>query len=144
MTSTDYTTAAHSGEHSRSHCCGWGSDANWSASNIVALVLGFVIFWPIGLFFLYWILKGRQVRDIPRGMSNKWHQSKNGWTSRENTSDNVIFNEYQQTQHDRIREIKEEIKERTRRFAEFRQDAKRRADEEEFHRFMNQSPARDS
>ena len=110
----------------------------------MALVLGFVIFWPIGLFFLYWILKGRQVRDIPRGMSDKWRQSKSGWSSRENTGDNVIFNEYQQTQYDRIREIKEEIKDRTSRFAEFRRDAKRRADEEEFHRFMNQSPARDS
>ena len=56
-------------------------------------------------------------------------------------SDNEIFNEYQQTQYDRISEIKEEIRTRARRFAEFRSDAKRRADEEEFRRFMDDSPS---
>ena len=54
---------------------------------------------------------------------------------------NQVFNEYQQTQFDRIREIKDEIKERARRFADFRSDAKRRADEEEFRRFMDDSPS---
>ena len=58
--------------------------------------------------------------------------------------DNVVFNEYQQTQYDRIREIKEEIKSRANRFSEFRMDAKRRADQEEFNRFMASGPYSDS
>ena len=51
-----------------------------------------------------------------------------------------MFNEFQQTQYDRINEIKHEIKTRSERFNEFRSDAKRRADKEEFDRFMANSP----
>ena len=57
-------------------------------------------------------------------------------------SDNSLFNEFQQTQYDRIREIKEEIADRSRRFQDYRADAKRRADEEEFNSFMSNSPER--
>ena len=60
--------------------------------------------------------------------------------SKDARSDNVVFNEFQQTQYDRIREIRDEIKERSRRFAQFRANAKRRADEEEFNRFMGDAP----
>ena len=58
-------------------------------------------------------------------------------------TDNVVFNEYQQTQYDRVNEIKEEIKVRAKRFYEFRSDAKRRADAEEFNNFMSNSPVVD-
>lgn len=60
------------------------------------------------------------------------------------SSDNVVFDEFQQTQYDRIREIKDEIKERSRRFAEFRARARRRADEAEFNEFMSEAPPRDA
>ena len=124
----------------------WGSRGNWSGWNIAAMVLGFVIFWPIGLFILYWIITGRNVRDLPEGVQEMWNKVTGGWgaessLSRNDNSDNVVFNEYQQTQHDRIREIQEEIKERSSRFEKFRESAKRRADEEEFNRFMNEAPA---
>lgn len=102
-----------------------------------------VIFWPVGLFILYWILKGRNVGDIPQGMKNKWSKmtGSNGM-GRSHGSDNVVFDDFQQTQYDRIREIKDEIKERSRRFSDFRERARRRADEEEFNRFMNEAPVR--
>jgi hypothetical protein len=54
-----------------------------------------------------------------------------------------VFNTYQNTQYDRIREIKEEIRARAKRFSEFRADVKRRADEEEFNQFMSNAPERD-
>jgi hypothetical protein len=55
-------------------------------------------------------------------------------------SGNVVFNEYQQTQYDRIRELKEEIKSRAQSFHLYRSDAKRRADEKEFKDFMSNNP----
>jgi hypothetical protein len=57
-----------------------------------------------------------------------------------NESDNIVFDEYQQTQYDRIREIKEEIKRRTEAFRAFRFDAKRRQDQQEFEAFMASNP----
>jgi len=105
----------------------------------IPMVIGFVFFWPVGLVILYWIIRGRDVRDLPAAAREKWSQmfgrSKGG------PSGNIVFEEYQQTQYDRIREIKEEIRERGRRFADFREDAKRRADQEEFNQFMASSPA---
>jgi len=142
MTSPNTSTADQVHRHTRGHC-GWGGDGNWSATNIVALVLGFVIFWPIGLFFLYWIFKGRDIKDIPRSFSSKWSDSPSKWFKKNHTTDNVVFNEYQETQYDRIREIKDEIKDRDERFSRFRDDVKRRADEAEFKEFMSESPVKD-
>ena len=141
MTSTT-ATMNNNGSHARgSGCCGFSNSANWSVTNIVAMVIGFVLFWPLGLFMLYWIFKGRDVRDLRRHFGEKWNRFKGNEGAKGNGTDNQVFNEYQQTQFDRIREIKDEIKERARRFAEFRSDAKRRADEEEFRRFMDDSPS---
>lgn len=121
--------------------CGKG---NWSPMNTGAMVLGFIAFWPLGLVLLYWNISGRDVRDLPAATKEKWamlRAKKNHHHSAE-TTDNSLFNEFQQTQYDRIREIKEEIKDRSNRFKDFRADAKRRADEEEFNSFMSNSPER--
>lgn len=143
--STGSTNDRHS-NHSKGHCCGsWSNGGKWSGVNIAAMVLGFILFWPIGLFILFWIMSGRSVKQLPEKMRETW-RSFTGWgdNTKRASSDNVVFNEYQQTQFDRIREIKEEIKERGKRFSDFRADAKRRADEEEFNRFMSSAPSAES
>ena len=119
----------------KNHC------SNWSCFNITAMVLGFILFWPLGLFLLFWIMTGRSIKELPGQLRELWAIVTN-WGGFESkvSSDNVIFDEYQQTQYDRIREIKAEIKDRGRRFHQFRDDAKRRADEEEFNRFMSSAP----
>lgn len=121
--------------------CGRSSRAHWSGFNIAAMVLGFVIFWPIGLVVLGWILSGRNVQELPGAVRHLWSTvfDRNG-DSQAGGFGNSVFRDYQQTQYDRISEIKEEIKARSRRFSEFRSDAKRRADQEEFDRFMASSP----
>lgn len=123
-----------------------GGKAKWSGLNIAALVIGFAVFWPLGFFFLYWILSGRQVRDLPEKMQAQWNKymQRDGAAKRYGVSDNVVFNEYQQAQYDRIYEIKQEIKTRARHFQAFRADAKRRSDEEEFNRFMASTPHSES
>lgn len=115
---------------------------NWSGSNIAVMVVGFVLFWPLGLLALYWILNGRDVLAMGRKLSNRkwWPQFKAEEEAAEFT-DNAVFNEYQQTQLDRVREIRDEIKARRERFGEFRSEAQRRADEEEFRRFMDGAEA---
>lgn len=118
-----------------------GNCARWNATNIAGMVIGFIVFWPIGLFVLAWILSGRQVRDLPAVARDVWSRVFNGMETRKNgATDNIVFNEYQQTQYDRISEIKNEIRERARRFTEYREDIQRRRDQEEFERFMASSP----
>ena len=144
MSSSTGSTVDQPERRSRGYCCGnWSGRGNWSGLNIAAMVVGFMVFWPIGLLILYWIIKGRSVKELPQGIREQWSKmtgSRRG--NGDGPSDNVVFNEFQQTQYDRIREIKDEIKERSRRFAAFRANAKRRADEEEFNRFMSKAPVR--
>jgi len=143
MESAEQTVVEKTSRRSR-RCSGrygsdWGKKGSWTGYNIAAMVLGFVFFWPVGLVILYWIIRGRDVRDLPAAAREKW--SEMFGRSGNRRSDNIVFEEYQQTQYDRIREIKEEIKERGRRFADFREQAQRRADQEEFSQFMSTSPA---
>jgi len=148
MSSSSGSTNDQSNNRSRGQCCGgWGKKGNWSGLNIAAMVLGFVFFWPVGLFVLYWIITGRNVKEMPQEVRHQWSRvtgNRNGNDSFSNNgrNDNVVFNEFQQTQYDRIREIKEEVKARSHRFSEFRTNAKRRADEDEFNRFMANAPGR--
>lgn len=124
-----------------------GRSHRWSGVNIAVMVIGFIIFWPIGLIVLAWIMSGRDVRDLPAAIKARWEQFFGG-TGIEprftQGSDNVVFNEYQQTQYDRISEIKNEIRERAKRFRDFSMQAKRRAHQEEFERFMAASPDGDN
>jgi len=114
---------------------------NWGGTNIAAMILGFVFWWPLGLAVLLWTITGHQIHDLPAWVREKWVQLFRGEKVRTgNESDNVIFNEYQQTQYDRIQEIKEEIKKRAEAFRTFRSDAKRRKDRREFEEFMASSP----
>ena len=127
------------GMFSESACKG----GNWTGLNLVAMILGFVFLWPLGLFMVFWICSGRSVQQIPAAASELWARTfGNSTVKRGEHSDNVVFNDYQQTQYDRISEIKEEIKSRAQRFRDFKSDVQRRADEEEFNRFMNDAPTK--
>jgi len=142
MSSSHANTVEHNGYKSWSRCSGAfgkgvGRSAKWSGINIAAMVVGFVFFWPVGLVVLFWIMSGRQVQELPGAIREQWARMFGHDGSSAEAVDNVVFNEYQQTQYDRIREIKEEIKSRSTRFTEFRMNAKRRADQEEFNQFMS-------
>lgn len=121
-----------------------GNNSSWSGLNIAAMVLGFVFFWPVGLVLLGWMLCGRQVKDLPAAVRQVWDHFFSWQTAPlVRQSENVVFNEYQQTQYDKISEIKAEIREQSRRFSEFRMNARRRADQAEFRDFMASSPDAD-
>ena len=141
MTASNSSAANDSRQYrqSRHGCCTKG---NWSGPNIAAMVIGFVLFWPLGLLLLFWNISGRDVRDLPGAIQEKWSAIFSGSFCRSRghkdpMGENSVFEEFQQTQYDRITEIKEEIKNRARNFRDFRSAAKRRADESEFKDFMS-------
>ena len=145
---TNSSTVERTARRSRG-ACGFGSDrqARWSGINIAAMVVGFMLFWPLGMVVLFWILGGRDVRDLPGAVRALWVRLfGEGVPSFGRASDggsgNRVFEAFQQTQRDRINEIKEEISARSRRFHAFRDESRRRADEEEFERFMASAPDR--
>lgn len=140
MHSSNANTVDHRGCQSWSRRGGRTCKGNWSGFNIAAMVVGFVFFWPVGLVVLFWIMSGRQARDLPGAVREQWDRLFSNGKPDIFGNDNVVFSDYQQTQYDRISEIKEEIKSRARRFGEFRMDIKRRKDQDEFNRFMADGP----
>lgn len=142
MSSSSGTTVNQSNSGSWGPCRNrHARKGNWSSFNIAAMVLSFVFFWPLGLVVLFWILAGRNVKDLPGAIKAKWHDFTGGSYSFGEKSGNSVFNDFQQTQYDRISEIKHEIKTRAERFKEFKMDAQRRADQDEFNQFMANSPS---
>lgn len=147
MASSSSSTVNDTGQYrySRKGCCSRG---NWSGINIAVMVIGFVLFWPVGLLLLYWNITGRDVKDLPGVIQEKWSAMFSGSFGRkagreDSKGANSVFEEFQQTQYDRIVEIKEEIKSRARSFRDFRANAKRRAEEEEFKEFMSSDRSKD-
>ncbi len=141
MSSSTESCTYRSGSYKTCFMSTGSGHQRWTAVNITAMVLGFVLFWPIGLVMLFWILSGRDVAELPGAIRQKWRWYK-GEHSRDfsGTTDNVVFNEYQQTQRDKIREIEEEISTLEERFRTYRANAQRRKDRAEFEDFMSESP----
>ena len=122
----------------------------WNAPNAIATVLSLMFLGPLGLFVLAWAISGRDVRELPDAARRLWATlfgardgadgAGLGALAERGRTGNAVFDDYQRTQHERIREIREEIRNRSRRFAEFRAAARRDADREEFERFMASAP----
>ncbi|MCB1915963.1 MAG: DUF2852 domain-containing protein [Rhodocyclaceae bacterium] len=140
MSSTHHSNPSQSGANCshRGSSCRWGG--NWSAVNIGAIALAFFIWVPIGFVVLLWALAGRSIEELPGWLRDKWRQVTTFRPKSREESDNAVFDEYQQTQYERIREIKEEIRRRADAFRNFRQDARRRRDQHEFDEFMSTNP----
>ena len=146
MNATASTLGPMTGDSRRG--CGPRLPGRWNAPNAILTVLALMLFGPFGLLVLAWVISGRDVRDIPAAARALWARLFGGSGAALDgaglggfsRTGNVVFDDYQRTQHERIREIREEMGARARRFAEFRESARRRADEEEFERFMASAP----
>ena len=120
----------------------------WSPLTIALMVLGFVIFWPLGLAMLAYILWG----EMFGGTSEKaeaWINQKRAWCqdrgnrhasygawSRGPSTGNAAFDEYRAEQLRRLDEERRKLDEERREFEAFVHNLRRARDQEEFDRFM--------
>ena len=107
---------------------------------IALMVLGFILFWPLGLITLvYLIWSGKMMCCI--GSLTSWKSDdRKRWNipHRESRSTgNVAFDEYRETT---LRRLEEE----RRGFAQFLERLRRAKDQEEFDRFMSEQTAQRS
>jgi hypothetical protein len=106
---------------------------------ITVMVLGFILFWPIGLAILaYLIWSGRmgcgRTGDMSHWqarMADRWDRNKERWgrEMRGQTSGNAAFDEYR---GETLRRLEEEQRE----FREFLARLRKAKDKEEFDQFM--------
>lgn len=135
--------AEHGGGCASRHQPGRG----WHPLNIAAMVLGFIIFFPVGFAILAWnIWTARADRHAMAGMPaagfpDMWRG--NG-TERDlaRHSGNSVFEDYKRETLARLEEERRRLVAEQQAFASFLDDLKKAKDREEFERFMRDREAR--
>jgi hypothetical protein len=121
----------------------------WGPLTIALMVLGFVIFWPLGLAMLAYILWG----ELFGGSSDKasawmskskaWCQSNHNYRHQghgawRNSSGNAAFDDYRAEQMKRLDEERKRLDEEINEFHEYMRNLRMARDREEFDRFMRE------
>jgi len=124
----------------------------WSFITITLMVLGFILFWPLGMAMLAYILWGEHFggsseqadRWINKQKGN-WKRSrkKRDFTRSYNKRDgfntgNAAFDKYREDQLRRLEEERDRLDEEIVQFQEYMQNLHMARDREEFDRFMNE------
>jgi hypothetical protein len=123
----------------------------WKPIEILAMVLGFIVFWPIGLAIIawkYWQRKTGYPGDIVSFSREKWNANWGcgRWSFTENqwprpgfgTTGNRAFDEWRAAELARLEEERQRLAAAEREFAEYMENLRHAKDREEFERFMNQ------
>ena len=117
----------------------------WGPLTIALMVLGFVIFWPLGLAMLAYILWGEMFGGSPEkaqawmNKSKAWCQSNNSRHSYGNwrqSSGNAAFDDYRTEQMKRLDEERKRLDDEINEFHEYMRTLRMARDREEFDRYM--------
>ena len=107
----------------------------WSALNIVLMVIGFAVFWPLGLAMLAWIVWGDEIgRKTEELKGQFWSFSERTPSFRAGSfrdTGNVAFDEYRE---ETLRKLEEDQRE----FQNYLDKLRAAKDRAEFDQFMNE------
>jgi hypothetical protein len=125
----------------------------WKPVEILVMVLGFIMYWPIGLAVLgwkFWQKKSGYPGDIISFAREKWGNWAN-WTRGSDrlgyvgaasygmrSTGNRAFDEWRATELARLEEERQKLVAAEREFAEFMENLRHARDREEFERFMDE------
>jgi uncharacterized protein DUF2852 len=134
----------------RSHACG---GARWTPIELLAMILGFIVFWPIGLAILgfkIWQRKSGYPGDLTTAAREKWHEARSAfganWSGPRGfygrSTGNMAFDEWRAAEIARLEEERRKLEEAHREFAAFVENIRRAKDREEFERFMSERRSR--
>lgn len=113
---------------------------SWNPLSIALMILGFVVFWPLGLAMLAYILWGDNFTGWKREAKSQWDRC-NFKSSMESmytnmNSGNVAFDDYREKELRRLEEERKKLDEMRKDFDDYMRDLRRAKDQEEFDRFM--------
>jgi hypothetical protein len=121
----------------------------WTPLTIALMVIGFILFWPLGLAMLAYILWGNRVPELRRHFEGIGAELKSEFGNRSwgcgargfGRSGNVAFDEYRERELKRLEEERRRLEEERREFETFMHNLRRARDQEEFDRFMRERNA---
>jgi hypothetical protein len=119
---------------------------DWTPATIALMVLGFIVFWPLGLAMLAYILFGDRLHAFKREANEKmdgfykscrrggWHgRDRGGW---HRDTGNVAFDDWRKAELERIEEERRKLDAMREEFDSNLRELRRAKDQEEFDRFM--------
>jgi hypothetical protein len=119
---------------------------DWTPATIGLMVLGFIVFWPLGLAMLAYILFGERLQAFKHTANEKldgftrscrggrWQN--NGRGRHPFSSGNMAFDDWRKAEIDRIEEERRKLDEMRAEFDNYMRELRRARDQEEFDRFM--------
>lgn len=112
----------------------------WTPATIALMVLGFVVFWPLGLAMLAYILWGDRLEDF-KGDWGKAGKNLFGSCGRARNhhfapTGNVAFDEWRSKELERLAEERRKLEELREEFDAYARELRRAKDQQEFDRFM--------
>ena len=111
----------------------------WSPLTIALMVIGFIVWWPLGLAMLAFIIWGDRLLAW-------WDESQHRMQARGSTG-NEAFEEYRRSELDRLEQERQRIEREAVEFQEFLRNLRKARDREQFDKFMaerSRRPAGDS
>jgi hypothetical protein len=116
----------------------------WTPATIGLMVLGFMVFWPLGLAMLAYILWGDRFNGFKRefkGAKEGLFASCRGRHARHHgfgRTGNVAFDEWREKELERLEEERRKLDETLKEFDSYVRELRRAKDQDEFDRFMNE------
>jgi hypothetical protein len=106
------------------------------------MVIGFMVFWPLGLAMLAYIIWGDRLDGFKRdvnGATDRFFGScrkAGSWKGHATRTGNVAFDDWRAKEFERLAEERRKLDETIAEFDEYARELRRAKDQEEFDRFM--------
>ena len=113
----------------------------WTPATIALMVIGFMVFWPLGLAMLAYIIWGDRLdgfkRDVNKATDGMFAscRGRSHWKAQSRTG-NVAFDDWREKEFERLAEERRKLDETLAEFDDYARELRRAKDQEEFDRFM--------
>jgi hypothetical protein len=115
----------------------------WTPATIALMVLGFMVFWPLGLAMLAYILWGDRFDGFKRDFKGATDgvfscRGRHGRHRGFGRTGNIAFDEWREKELERIQEERRKLDETLKEFDSYLRELRRAKDQQEFDRFMDE------
>ncbi|MBN9057347.1 DUF2852 domain-containing protein [Shinella sp. NM-101] len=125
---------------------------DWTPATIALMVLGFVVFWPLGLAMLAYIIFGDRLKNFKKDANDtvdgmfascrgKFRGGRGRGHAFRNATGNGAFDDWRDAELARLDEERRKLDEMREEFDSYVRELRRAKDQEEFDRFMRERRA---
>lgn len=113
----------------------------WTPATIALMVLGFMVFWPLGLAMLAYIIWGDRLESFKSDVNRATDKVFDGFSAATSNSSyarsgNVAFDEWREVELARLEEERKKLDKMRKEFDDYQRELRRARDAEEFDSFM--------